>query len=1361
MIGGFSYHNHPRFAEGALPTEADQQFAEFLAAEGVIASADLEGALAAVDRIAALGICVTLADVLTSRGVLTPEKTAGLLGVSIRRSEGGVLGSRFDGLHLPAEQERRLAEIAAAQGWVTVEGCREAVRLQAALEIEGLKVPLAAILVDRAGLPAEAVEDLARKAAVPFTAAPGDVPASVAGPGAAPASGGGPAPPAGRGRPGGPGAEARPASAAAGRASGVHRASASPQPSPPPARPPAGARPESRGSLPPVRPRRGASSGAHRPVPAGRGEAPPGPAGLSAPLLAGGAGLILLVGGLGAYLGWRSGEPQESPRPATRVDGPRAPANAAPPLDPARPPVAEEPKRESEESSARAAIDRARARADQGELEPALDSLAAALAGPLGRHEAARALLEAERENLLERAGDALLRRAQELVAKGERDAAGDLLRRILARFPGTLHEDAARHMLDALAGGGPRPGPAGEPGSGGVREPAGGPGPAPGPDPVREPRPVRGPVSAEDRRRAYELADKAAELADKREDDAARRRIQEALAIDPECALAIGIRGFLVKAHNRQEALEDLTFAIDHMERDRINWPWILSRRIFLYMEAGNWRAVFEEADRAIATLGSRSGYYPQFVSFRGWARVNLGDIDGGLSEMDRAVQMEPDRAYMYVRFHAYLYKADWAALLAEADRSLRIEPRNSNAPYHRIRALVALGRFDEAATEVERVRAVHGSSGLTSMCAAYFHSTPGAGRHYDPDRALREMGRVSLTSTFEALHTQGRILFLSERYTQVVSELESHGHLDEFEIVFLLGAAHFKLGNFAEARRRLGEARRLNPYLRRHAEPIAGLAEYLDSFDRSERATARAVREFKITFEAETAPLSRAEIDTMVRRFEFERAVREGERHRDAMESPDLREETERRLAEIRGLATCFRRFREMLDAGRIPDLKVRAGTMEVAVTRSAAGGSFEYSFPKGAGKAPWGALGIETMLAALHRAAPTPEESVALGLLAWDLGLPDRSFELLRKGEKGGPKARALLDLGVSARRGLSVPEGGFLACRGRFVTPEEKQHLDAGRVEFEGQWVTPAAREKLARGLIEVSGTWVPREEGELLRRGFKRYKDRWYSREEYLSIRSRWEDAYEVRTEHYEIRTNRSEEFAAELGKVAEAAYRELRALYGGDEPRLPGRERMTLWAFARFEDYRAYCVEHKCEDHLQAAGFARSDSNVVVGWDKTESLQQFLQTMAHEAAHLYYFRVRPAGRPPSWYTEGMATQLEGFTWKGSEYAFDRVSASRLPFLKESIRKSRLLPLDQLLAGNALSLINSDPEKALVFYAQSWGLFYFLTNTNRADLRDAFEKYRKSIDAGTDRPLSDFLPDLKKLEADLTKYIEAM
>src|SRR6185503_3665640 len=138
-------------------------------------------------------------------------------------------------------------------------------------------------------------------------------------------------------------------------------------------------------------------------------------------------------------------------------------------------------------------------------------------------------------------------------------------------------------------------------------------------------------------------------------------------------------------------------------------------------------------------------------------------------------------------------------------------------------------------------------------------------------------------------------------------------------------------------------------------------------------------------------------------------------------------------------------------------------------------------------------------------------------------------------------------------------------------------------------------------------------------------------------------------------------------------------------------PKLNAGEKMELWAFRSFEDYRRYCIEKKAEDHLNAAGFATSDSLVVAGWNKTRNDQQFLQTMSHEAAHLFFFRVAPAARPASWFAEGMATAFEGFSWDGKAWSFNFVSDSRLPFVRDAMKAGRQIPLADLLSGDALAL----------------------------------------------------------------------
>ena len=86
---------------------------------------------------------------------------------------------------------------------------------------------------------------------------------------------------------------------------------------------------------------------------------------------------------------------------------------------------------------------------------------------------------------------------------------------------------------------------------------------------------------------------------------------------------------------------------------------------------------------------------------------------------------------------------------------------------------------------------------------------------------------------------------------------------------------------------------------------------------------------------------------------------------------------------------------------------------------------------------------------------------------------------------------------------------------------------------------------------------------------------------------------------------------------------------------------------------------------------------------------------------------------------------------------------------------------RHLSLDQLVAGDALTLINSDIERALLFYAECWALVHFLTMTQQEEYRAAFQKYRDAIDAGSSCSLTDCFPDLKALEADFVKFVRRL
>ncbi len=121
----------------------------------------------------------------------------------------------------------------------------------------------------------------------------------------------------------------------------------------------------------------------------------------------------------------------------------------------------------------------------------------------------------------------------------------------------------------------------------------------------------------------------------------------------------------------------------------------------------------------------------------------------------------------------------------------------------------------------------------------------------------------------------------------------------------------------------------------------------------------------------------------------------------------------------------------------------------------------------------------------------------------------------------------------------------------------------------------------------------------------------------------------------------------------------------------------------------------------------------------------------------------------------------MATYFEGYAWDGKGYRLTFVSESRLPFAREAMKGGRHIPIAELIGGDALALINRDPTKALLFYAECWALNYFLCRTQNKAWREAYAEYRKSVARGNADPLSKFFPDMGKMEAEWVEFVKGM
>ncbi len=733
----------------------------------------------------------------------------------------------------------------------------------------------------------------------------------------------------------------------------------------------------------------------------------------------------------------------------------------------------------------------------------------------------------------------------------------------------------------------------------------------------------------------------------------------------------------------------------------------------------------LYQEAIDDLQGVIKEFGESPQLNVLLGMALVAAGEIDEGLALHARGFEAAGKPVGFRLRMRAYDRMADWALVEEESAAALSTGTTVSAIFLYEMKGLVEQGKFAEAEKLLVAVDALPPSN-VQGACRAYLLGTPAIGKAYDPEAAIRAAkGVVARTTDSSEINVLARTLFLAGRSGECLDLLATKGRRVNFDTLFWLGAAQWKQERLAEARDTFADAWRRNPYLLRHAPRVEGLEPFLAWVIEGVKAEKDAGQDDRAQRQHELAThlLTVAEIEGLVRGYRFSRALDEYGRLLPLLGSPVRKAEIEARLPEIRGMSGALDKLVAAINEGRLKLETKLAGLVLTLVKADDL--RFDFTITKGEGKFLWASLGAPVFSEFTGQSALAPEERFGLACLSWDSGqiaLATRQFE---EAAKPRPDLRPSIDAFVARRRGTAIPEGGFLLFRGCYVSGDEKAHLEKGLVRYRGEWVTGEVKEKRSRGLILVSGKWVPDQEAELTRRGYLKYKGKWMDREENDGIRSGWADAYVEETAHYRIVTNTNDAFAKDLALLIETAYPEYVKYYDGQEPKLPGKEKMTLYAFRTYEDYRKHCVEHKAEAQLAAAGYAASDSNVVVGWDKTGNRRQFLQTMAHEAAHLFYFRIAPKARPPSWYAEAMATYFEGFSWDGKAFQFDFLADGRLPYVRDAIKAGKQIRLADLLRGEALDLINQDTTKALLFYAECWSLNFFLSHTTDTAWRGAY------------------------------------
>jgi hypothetical protein len=153
-----------------------------------------------------------------------------------------------------------------------------------------------------------------------------------------------------------------------------------------------------------------------------------------------------------------------------------------------------------------------------------------------------------------------------------------------------------------------------------------------------------------------------------------------------------------------------------------------------------------------------------------------------------------------------------------------------------------------------------------------------------------------------------------------------------------------------------------------------------------------------------------------------------------------------------------------------------------------------------------------------------------------------------------------------------------------------------------------------------------------------------------------------------------------------------------------------------------------------CRQEVQepAVQYLQSNPTVLASVGDTDDLQADVTRFTHELAHQFVFNTGLQKRGvmyPLWASEGFATFFEN-TLSGAPLLGGQTAARNQRLLKLH-HQQKLVRLDIFILQTRLP---GDPELQKDFYAQTWGLFYFLYSQRNADLKKYFSAIYK-LDVG--------------------------
>jgi len=319
--------------------------------------------------------------------------------------------------------------------------------------------------------------------------------------------------------------------------------------------------------------------------------------------------------------------------------------------------------------------------------------------------------------------------------------------------------------------------------------------------------------------------------------------------------------------------------------------------------------------------------------------------------------------------------------------------------------------------------------------------------------------------------------------------------------------------------------------------------------------------------------------------------------------------------------------------------------------------------------------------------------------------------------------------------------------------REVAHHDPDHAAArkalGFVRSGDEWLSPfeakMAREK--KIWSEHFG-WIPAEHLERMTRGERFYKGRWMPAEREAELRRDFAQAWEIRSEHYLVRTNytleKGVELAAKLEGFHSLFFQNLAGFFKTPEE---FRQLLAGTAGARVPTKPLVVHFYRSRDEYIARLKRETNQNVEITrgiyFPKTGVAHFFYDpdsqddsTVYHEATHQLLSGARPGHgeigvKSDFWPIEGIACYMESFQQAGGDFSFGdpqtlRFQAARAHFVTDKY----YVPLPEFCRMGMQAYQESREIKRN--YAQGAGLVHFFLHYGEGVYRDEFIEYLSQI-----------------------------